>query len=263
MNILTISALKTSNGLSYFEIPQMAKLKWVHHAFLTRKGGVSPPPFDSLNMSENNGDREESVFQNRDRIATIFGFTGKRLILPKQEQKDGILLLKKPIETTPLFLEYDAMITDAPGMILGIQTADCIPIFLVDQKRKVIAAVHAGRQGTALQLTRKVLRKMKEVLRCSPEDLIIALGPSIGPCCYEVDGNVFLPEWEPFSTPKGGERWMMDIAGINMAQMKDEGIEEEQIILVNVCTSCHTDLFFSYRKEGRTGRQLSFIGFKD
>jgi YfiH family protein len=263
MNILTQSALKTRNGLSYFEIPQMATLKWVHHAFLTRKGGMSPPPFDSLNMSENNGDRKDHVYLNRDRIATIFGFTGKRLILLKQEQKDGILLLKEPIETIPSLLEYDAMITDAPDIILGIQTADCVPIFLVDQKRKVIAAVHAGRQGTALQLTRKVLKKMKDAFGCSPEDLIIALGPSIGPCCYEIDGKAFLPEWEPFSTPKGGERWMMDIAGINIAQMKDEGIEEEQIILVNLCTSCHTDLFFSYRKEGQTGRQLSFIGFKD
>jgi YfiH family protein len=155
------------------------------------------------------------------------------------------------------------MITDASDIILGIQTADCIPIFLVDQKRKVIAAVHAGRQGTALHITRKVLKKMGEEFGCSPEDLIIALGPSIGPCCYEIDGKIFLPEWEPFSTSKGGERWMVDIAGINMAQMKDEGIEEEQIFLVNLCTSCHTDLFFSYRKEGQTGRQLSFIGIME
>jgi YfiH family protein len=263
MHILTQSALITKNGLPYFEIPQMAKLKCVQHAFLTRKGGKSLPPFDSLNISENNGDRKDHVCQNRDRIATVFGFTRKRFILLKQEQKDGILLLKKPVNTIPSFLEYDAMITDASDIILGIQTADCIPIFLVDQKRKVIAAVHAGRQGTALHITRKVLKKMGEEFGCSPEDLIIALGPSIGPCCYEIDGKIFLPEWEPFSTSKGGERWMVDIAGINMAQMKDEGIEEEQIFLVNLCTSCHTDLFFSYRKEGQTGRQLSFIGIME
>jgi len=260
MNILTQSALKTKNGLPYFEIPQIAKLKWVQHAFLTRKGGGSPPPFDSLNVGENSGDRKDHVYQNQDRIATVFGFTRKPLILLKQEQKDGILFLKKTVNTISSFLEYDAMITDASDMILGIQTADCIPIFLVDQKRKVIAAVHAGRQGTALHITRKVLKKMEEEFACSPEDLIIALGPSIGPCCYEIDKKAFLPEWEPFSTLKGGERWVADLAGINVAQMKEEGIEEEQIFLVNLCTSCHTDLFFSYRKEGQTGRQLSFIG---
>jgi YfiH family protein len=260
MNILRQSALRKKNSLPYFEIPQITKLGWVQHAFLTRKGGESPPPFDSLNISENNGDQKNYVCQNRDRIATIFGFTHKRLMLLRQQQKDGILILKEPIETIPPSLEHDAMITDAPDMILGIQTADCIPIFVADQKRKVIAAVHAGRQGTALHITQKVLKKMEEEFGCSSEDLIIALGPSIGPCCYEIDEKVFLSEWEPFSTPKGGGRWMVDLAGVNIAQMKDEGIKEQQVFSVNLCTSCNTDLFFSYRKEGQTGRQLSFIG---
>jgi YfiH family protein len=263
MHVLDRSALRIRDGIPYFEIPEIAKFKWVRHAFLTRQGGMTLPPFDSLNISENNGDRKEHVYQNQDRIATVFGFTPKRFILLKQEQKDGILLLKEPVETIPSFLEYDAMITDAPDIILGIRTADCIPIFVVDQKRKVIAAVHAGRQGTALHITTKVLKKIKEEFGCLPEDLIIALGPSIGPCCYEIDEKAFLSEWEPFSTSKGGERWMVDIAGINMSQMRDEGIKEEQIFLIDLCTSCHTDLFFSYRKEGRTGRQLSFIGIME
>jgi YfiH family protein len=206
MYILNRSSLKTKKGLPYFEIPEMRKLKWVRHAFLTRKGGVSLPPFDSLNLSETNGDRKEDVHQNRDRIATAFGLARKRLILLKQTQKDGILLLKEPVETIPSFLEYDAMISNAPDMILGIRTADCIPIFVVDQKRKVIAAVHAGRQGTALHITRKVLKKMEEEFGCLPEDLVIALGPSIGGCCYEIDEKVFLTEWEPFATSKGGRR---------------------------------------------------------
>jgi copper oxidase (laccase) domain-containing protein len=124
----------------------------------------------------------------------------------------------------------------------------------------VIAAIHAGRQGTALHITAKVLKKMEEEFGCSSKDLLIALGPCIGSFCYEIDEKVFHSKWIPFSTSRGEGRWIVDLVQINIAQMKREGIKEEQISWINLCTHCHSDLFFSYRKEGRTGRQLSFIG---
>jgi YfiH family protein len=262
MNILNRSHLKTKNSIPYFEIPEMAKLEWTRHAFLTRQGGVSLPPYDSLNLSEENGDRIDHVFKNKSMIAEAFGFEPNRLILLDQMHQDQVLLLKKPITTLPFPLGYDALITNSPNMFLGILTADCIPIFAVDQKRKVIAAIHAGRQGTALHITAKVLEKMGKEFGSLSKDLLIIMGPSIGPCCYEIDEKVFLSEWEPFSTSKGGGRWMVDLARINIAQMKEEGGREEQIFRIDLCTRCHSDLFFSYRKEGRTGRQLSFIGIK-
>lgn len=260
MKIFSRSSLKIENGLPYFEIPELTKLKWTRHAFLTRQGGVSIPPYDSLNLSDKNGDREELVSKNENLIAKAFGFDSSRLILLDQMQQDQILLLKEPIITLPSPLEYDALITNSPNAFLGILTADCLPIFVVDQKRKVIAATHAGRQGTALHITAKVLKKMEEEFGCSSKDLLIAMGPSIGSCCYEIDKKVFQSEWEPFSTSRGAGKWMVDLAQINIAQMKREGIKEEQISWINLCTHCHSDLFFSYRKEGRTGRQLSFIG---
>jgi len=260
MNILKRSSLKTKNGLPYFEIPEMAEIGWIRHAFLTRKGGVSCRPYDTLNLSKDNGDREEDVIQNKNRIAGTFNFDSKRLVLLNQIHQDRILLLRNSLGTLPTLLEYDALITNSPNTFLGIQTADCVPIFIADQKKRVIAAIHAGRQGTALHIMTKVLKNMEEEFSCSPQDLLIALGPSIGPCCYEIDEKVFQPEWEPFSTLRGRGKWMVDLAQINIAQMKDEGIKEEQIIWVDLCTSCHADLFFSYRKEGQTGRQLSFIG---
>jgi len=260
MNILNRSHLKTRDVLPFFEIHEMAGIGWLRHAFLTRKGGVSLPPYDTLNLSKENADRKENVTQNRNRIAETFHFDPRHLVLLNQNHQDRILLLREPFATLPSLLEYDAMITNAPDILLGIQTADCIPIFVVDQKRKVIAAVHAGRQGTALHITEKVLKKMEEEFGSPLEDLIIALGPSIGPCCYEIDERVFMSKWEPFSTSKKERRWMVDLVKINIAQMKNEGIKEEQIFWIDLCTSCHHDLFFSYRKEGQTGRQLSFIG---
>jgi len=260
MNILNRSTLKIKNGISYFEIPELAKLAWIRHAFLTRQGGVSLSPYDSLNLSDKNGDQGEFVIKNENLIAKTFGFDSSRLVLLDQMQQDQILLLKEPIITLPSPLEYDALITNSPNTYLGIRTADCIPIFVVDQKRRVITAIHAGRQGTALHITTKVLKKMEEEFGCSLKNFLVAMGSSIGPCCYEIDKSVFHSEWEPFSTSRGEKKWMVDLAQINIAQMKREGIKEEQIYWINLCTHCHSDLFFSYRREGRTGRQLSFIG---
>ncbi len=260
MHILNRSALKLKNSLPYFEVPEITNLGWVRHAFLTRRGGVSLPPYDSLNLSDKNGDQEEFVSQNKNLIAKTFDFETKRLTLLDQMQQDHILLIKDPVITLPFPLEYDAMITNSPNTYLGILTADCLPIFVVDQKKKGIATVHAGRQGTALDITTKVLKKMMEEFGCSSKDLLIALGPSIGSFCYEIDERVFRSEWETFSTLRGVGKWVIDLAQINIAQMKREGIKEEQISWINLCTHCHSDLFFSYRKEGQTGRQLSFIG---
>ena len=254
--------MKMKNGLPSFEIPEMTQLEWIRHAFLTRKGGSSSPPYDTLNLSENNGDRDEHIFRNKSLVAKTFEFDLNRLILLHQVHQDQILLVKGPAPSLPPPSEYDAQMTNASNIFLGILTADCVPIFVVDQKKKAIAAIHAGRQGTALHITTKVLKKMKKEFGCLPEDVLIALGPSIGFCCYEIDEKVFSSEWEPFSIPVGDGKWMVDLVRINIAQIEQEGIKEEQIFWIDLCTSCHRDLFFSNRKEGKTGRQLSFIGIK-
>jgi len=256
------SVLKMKNGLPYFEIPEMAKLGWLRHGFLTRRGGVSSPPYDSLNVGDANGDQDENVFRNRAKIAETFGFEPSRLILLNQIHQDRILLLKDAFPDLPSLLEYDALITNIPNLFSGILTADCIPIFVVDHKKRVFAVIHAGRQGTAMNITAKVIRRLKKDFASSPQDLIVGMGPSIGPCCYEIDEKVFLSEWEPFSTSKGTGKWMVDLSRINLDQIEKEGIKQDQIFAVDLCTRCQNDLFFSYRKEAQTGRQLSFIGIK-
>jgi purine-nucleoside/S-methyl-5'-thioadenosine phosphorylase / adenosine deaminase len=263
LNTLDRAAQKIKSNLPYFEVPEFGKIGWMRHAFLTRQGGVSLSPYRSLNLSDKNGDRKEFVSMNKRIIAETFGFDSSRLVLLDQIHRDRILLLKKPIPPLPSPLEFDALITDSPNTFLGILTADCLPIFVVDQQKKVIAAIHAGRQGTALRIAAKTLRKMTEEFGCLWKDLHIAMGPSIGPLCYEIDEQVFQQEWKSLSVSRGKGKWMVDLARINIGQMKGEGIEEEQISWVNLCTHCHGDLFFSYRKEGRTGRQLSFVGIME
>jgi len=260
MNTLSRSDFKTKNDLPYFETPDFANLGWVAHGFLTRKGGVSLPPYESLNVSHDNGDRDEQVADNKARIAAAFGFDPGRLVLLNQMHQDGILVLREPFETIEGRLEYDAVITDVPRVFLGIRTADCLPILIADRRKKVIAAVHAGRQGTALGITAKVIRKMMNVFDCRPGDLLAAMGPSIGACCYEIDERVFQPGWERFATSSGRGKWMLDLTRINIDQIGNEGLNPAQISCTRLCTCCRADLFFSYRREGNTGRQLSFIG---
>lgn len=260
MDILGRSHLNFQNGIGFFQSPRFANFEWIRHAFLTRRGGISLPPFDSLNLGDKNGDRRKNVLENRDRIAKTFGFRADRLVLLDQMQKDQILLLREPVVTLPPPLEFDALVTSSPGVTLGILTADCLPILVADRKQKVIAAIHAGRNGTALRITAKVIKKMKEEFGSSSGDLLAALGPSVGICCYEIDDIAFRPEWKLFSRSKEGSKWMVDLAQINIAQIKEQGVEEEHISSIPLCTRCCEDLFFSYRREGRTGRQLSFIG---
>ena len=260
MNIFNRSFLKTRKGIPYFEIPEFVKLQWVQHAFLTRQGGMSLSPYDSLNLSDRDGDRGEDVSKNKNLVTTVFSFDTRRFILLDQIHQDKILLLKEPVINLSSPLEYDALITNSTNIFLGVLTADCLPIFVADPTKRVIAAVHAGRQGTALHITEKVLKKMEVEFGCLARDLLISIGPSIGSCCYEIDEKVFHSEWKPFSISKGTRKWTIDLAQINMAQMIREGIKEDQISWINLCNHCNSELFFSYRKEGCTGRQLSFIG---
>ncbi len=263
MVVLTRSDLGVKGGLACFEIPDWVKTGWIRHAFFTRMGGISPTPFRSLNLSTATGDSEKNVSRNAKVVTAAFHLEPKRLVLLHQKHGDRILLLKEPRPSTPRDLAYDAILTDSPGWFLGIKTADCLPILVADRAKKVVAAIHAGRQGTALQIVRKVIRKMGAEFGSVPTDLRVALGPSIGRCCYEIDDRAFSPEWEPFSVSKGDGKWMLDLSAINIDQMKKEGVPEDQITRIDVCTRCHPDLFFSYRGEGTTGRQISFIGITD
>ncbi len=263
LRVFDRSDLRMSNGLPFFEASCLSEIPWIRHGFLTRRKTIEPSP-EELSVGGTQGVPREQALRHRRWIATAFGFDPERLVMVKQVHRDGVLIVKEPPPNPSAPLEYDAMITDIPGVMLGIRTADCLPILLADPLRKVIAAVHAGRAGTALRITAKVVKAMEETFGCSPRDLWVALGPSIGFCCYEIDEKAFQSEWDPFSVTCGEGRWRIDLARINIAQLQGAGVLPERIESADLCTRCHSDLFFSYRNEGRrlTGTQLSFIGMK-
>ena len=260
MNVFKRSSLADGNGIPHFAIPEIVALGWLTHAFLTRRGGVSPAPYDSLNLGYRTKDPVENVDANYGRVGRAFGIGLDGLVLLDQVHGDRILVLRNRLPKLTRPLHYDALITDLAGMTLGIRTADCLPALIVDPRKKVVAAAHAGRVGTGLGILPRVIEEMGKAFGSRPGDLLVALGPAIGLCCYEVDEEVFLPQWKPFSVETGPGRWRIDVPGFNLAQVREAGVPEDRTFFVDLCTRCEEDLFFSHRRHPQTGRQLSFIG---
>jgi len=190
------------------------------------------------------------------------------LISLKQVHGDGIRIFKGPAQNgSDLWEEEgDAVLTPISRVAIGVFTADCLPLLLFEPEKRIVAAVHAGWRGTAQEVVRKVIEKMIEVFDCRREKIKAALGPCIGPCCYEVDEPVeasFLRNglpWELFSSPQGPGKWSLDLQKANFFLLIKAGIHKKNISLLTYCTACRSDLFFSYRKEkGTRGRHLNFI----
>ena len=162
----------------------------------------------------------------------------------------------------------DGIITNRRGLALGIRTADCVPLLLVDPVKRVVGAIHAGWRGTAREIAALAVRLFVRSFSSDPSGMYAMIGPSIGPCCYEVDRPVFQAmrrhRWSESVLTAGRNRgvWMLDLGKANRLQLIGAGVPDENIASIPLCTACRKDLFFSYRAEGNTGRQLSFIAGK-
>jgi YfiH family protein len=160
------------------------------------------------------------------------------------------------------------MITGERGIAIGVETADCVPILLVDPATPAVAAVHAGWRSTVKKIAQKAVGKMQDELGSDPRRIIAAIGPAIGPECYEVDEPVMgplrqtFPYWNEFASPRGNGRWNLDLPRLNRAELLQAGISQVNIYSFGLCTSCNTGLFYSFRREGRTGRMLSAVMIK-
>jgi YfiH family protein len=279
---------RTSRGLKLLQVPALTKLPWLIHAFSTAPGGVSPLENEKvLNLGFTDWDTRENVLENRRRLQTAAGAKDLPLITLKQFHSDVIHLFDTP-STEPC--KGDASITNRPNLLLAIQTADCVPILLVDPKKRAIAAIHAGWRGTLARIAAKTIGKMQMRFATNPRDLLAVIGPSIGPCCYEVGTEVatqFLSQFpdaptyfDEFRTgdepnpiqwlnmmppghqppPKGV---LLDLRKASRSQLLSAGLRPQNIHTIDLCTACHPHLLFSYRKQGpQSGRLMSIIALK-
>ena len=232
----------------------------VRHAVFTRRGGTSRPPFDTLNLSVSVPDAKESVYANRARAYGSHGRRNDTLAHAHLIHGAGVAVVDQARHgrhTGPV----DGLITDEPGCGLTMNYADCAPIFLYDPQNRAIGLGHAGWKGAMSDLPGAMVRAMSEAYGSRPADLIAAIGPAIGPCCYEVGEPVIsaaiesFPEAGKLLRPVAGksEKRYFDLPRANGHRLSAAGVE--QVELSGLCTACRTDLFFSHRAEGgRTGR---------
>lgn len=235
------------------------------HYYSLRKGGVSSPPFESLNLGLHTSDKPENVITNRKLLEKNFSIPVRDVI--KLEHGDKILPIydnKIPNEI-PL---ADAIMTNVKNVPLSIFYADCTGIFILDPVKKVIALVHAGWRGTLKAIALKTVEAMKKEYGTDSKNCVSAICPSIGPCCFEVSeetANLFLNSFnyypeiflKDFSLciSKNNKRYFVNLWNLNKIQLLCAGLKSENIVSSNICTSCQNDLFFSYRRENRvTGR---------
>jgi len=237
----------------------------VKHGISTRTGGSSCQPFASLNLGLHTGDEADKVRENRRRFACAVGVEPSRVTTAEQVHGDKVFVVRREHagrgaeEYSQTIKGVDALITNVPGIPLMLFFADCVPVVIVDPKRRAIALSHAGWKGTAAGIAEKTVMAMASEYGTNPADCIAGIGPSIGQCCYEVDEAVInklkkFSYWQDLITPKGA-RWQLDLWEANRRQLLDAGLVPDNVVISAVCTSCNTDLFFSYRAEnGSTGR---------
>ncbi len=196
-----------------------------------------------------------------DSIADLFKITKNNIYLPIQKHTDKVLV----IGASPEPLIADAVITKQKGLLIGVQVADCVPILLCDPKKQVVGAVHAGWRGTAEAILKKTIQTFCEHYFSDPADILVAIGPSIRQCCYEVDGEVI----RAVSHASGngvyfrtkGDKFHLDLAAANQLQALTMGVPEGNVWISDDCTFCSPEKFFSYRfAGGSAGRQAGFIG---
>src|SRR6266705_4207011 len=281
-------SLCSVDNLKILELDAFTKLPWLLHGFSTAPGGISDLDGQKvLNLSLTEWDTRENVIENRKKFQTALGAQKFPLINLKQIHSAVIW----PFATAPKQpCKGDASITNTPGLLLGVQTADCVPILLVDPKKRAVAAVHAGRRGTLARILEKAIGKMQMQFGSKPADFLAAVGPSIGGCCYEVGTEVATqfqsqfaeaPQWfDEFRTgdepnpiqwlnmrPPGHQpppkNVLLDLRKANRCQLLGAGLRAPNIFVSDLCTACRRDLLFSYRKAGaQSGRLMSVIGMR-
>jgi YfiH family protein len=186
----------------------------------------------------------------------------------KQVHGTDVLVVDRKLTQSDRFLDgWDALVTDQPGIMVAVRTADCVPILIHDPTRKVVAAVHAGWRGAVAGIVRKTIDLMESRFGSAPPHLCVSIGPSVGVCCYEVDGAVLdrlhqaCPDAGKVVRGRRGDKAHLDLKMLIREQVRDAGARPESITSVNLCTICHEDLFYSYRREGRViGTMVSAIG---
>lgn len=249
----------------YLQSKSFCETGLVNHGFTGRTGGVSTGKIQGLNLGFRVGDDPRSVKENYRLAAEDLGFTPECAVLAKQTHTDHIRLVTqadagKGLTRESDIQDTDGLITDCQGIALVVFAADCVPLLFLDPERKVIAAVHAGWRGTVKGIGQKAVHMMKEIFGSAPKDILAAVGPSLGPCCFTFGAENAEVFPQKYKSPERNGKVLVDLWQMNRDQLLKSGIPERNIDISGICTICHADRFYSYRTHGEhTGRQAGII----
>lgn len=233
------------------QFPSFSGYERLAHGVFTRHGGVSKSPYDSLNTSYNVGDRPEDVRENLQIVKEMMGATHLRPM--NQVHGSNIFVMRQGFSHEHQDLvEADAISSDIPYLALMVRQADCQGVILYDPVNSVVSIVHCGWRGNRSNILSSMVERMKSVFGSRESELIAGIGPSLGPCCAEFTTyrQIFPREFMPFMVREN----YFDLWRISQWQLLQAGLKEENIAVARICTRCRTDLFYSYRAEGVTGR---------
>ncbi|HWR42423.1 peptidoglycan editing factor PgeF [Sporomusa sp.] len=255
----------SANGVWYGEFASFYA-KGIKHGISTRLGGQSTAPFASLNLGLHVGDDAETAWHNRQAFCQAVGLPAEKVVTA--EQVHGAVVQQVTLQDAGRGARHyhesikgtDALITNVPGLPLMLFFADCVPVIILDPVSKAIGVSHAGWKGTVAKIGQQTVLAMQQQYNTNPADCLVGIGPSIGPCCYEVDEVVInklrasFNKWEELVTPRG-DRWQFNLWEANRQQLREIGIADNNISVSGICTACNTQIFYSHRAEaGRTGR---------
>lgn len=284
-------------GLAWLESRRLNRLSWVLHAFSMCRSGLGGESSGGFNLGFTPFDQRARVSENRRLFfaqlgAERFALASLRQIHSShiyqvvwgrkdnlQFRRAGIPNQEEPAAHSPT---GDALLTDQPGILLSVTTADCLPVFLVDTRRRAVAAIHSGWRGALARVIENTAGQMCRIFHSRPESLLAVLGPSIRACCYEVGEEVvaafqghFARTEKFFLRPRRASKEQkeragraptaihLDLVAVARDQLLSAGLRPRRIAVADFCTACRTDLFFSYRREGgRTGRTMAVIGIR-
>ena len=259
------------NGLVYLASDGFEAAGGVVHGFSTRLGGVSEGIFSSLNLGMNRGDQPDRVAENYRRFCAAIGADVKGVVCASQVHGDTV----RSVTTADLGIgldqpepwQADGLVTDIPGVVLTVFTADCLPILLYDPVRRVVGAVHAGWRGTALGIAARAVERMVDCYGCDRLDILAAIGPGISKCCFETHEDVPNAMTEAMGAsalhciqvlPTG--KFHVDLKALNAKRLENAGLDPEHIAVSGDCTACLPEKYWSHRvTKGERGSQAAMI----
>lgn len=264
------------NGVTILKFPLLESLSGVEHLFTTKEGGVSKGDFATMNISFTRGDDKEAVLENYRRIAPLFDVELSNIVVSHQTHTTNVRRVTKAdggkgVVYDRDYEDVDGLITNEKNLVLCTMYADCVPLYFVDVKNQAIGLSHSGWKGTAGQMGKRTLERMEEEFGTKPEDVYVAIGPSICMDCYEVSSDVIdafklvfsKEEMEVICYQKENGKYQLDLWKANEIILLNAGVLKEHIEVTRLCTHCNSDRMFSHRKTGdKRGNLGAFLCLK-